>query len=603
MLRCTAAIVSATGFQLQAPRRRPPRTLVAAAACLVWLAVAALAQAPGGREVFTDRAAESGVDFVHFNGMTGKFYTAEVTSGGCAVLDYDNDGDLDLFFVQGSVLEPGKTAAEALIPPRHPLPLTHRLYRNDSTLEPGGGVRLRFADVTARSGIASSGYGMGVATGDYDNDGWIDLYVTSLGEDRLYRNRGDGTFEDVTRRAGVGEPRWSVPAAFFDYDRDGWLDLYVGNYVKFEAGDHRTCLRVTGAVDYCGPLAYDPLPDRLFHNQRDGTFRDVTREAGLLAAFGSALGVVAADLTGDGWPDLLVANDGRPNQLWVNRRDGTFADEALIRGAALSAQGMAEAGMGIEAADLDGDGDEDLYITHLKGESAADFRNDGQGYFEDRRIPSGLGPASRWATGFGALAIDFDNDGWLDIFTVNGEVRVIEEQARQGDVLPLRQPRQLFRNLGAGRFQEVSAESGSAFREAEVGRSAAMGDLDDDGDSDVVVLNAAGPARVLVNQLGQLGQPGEAGARRWLGVRAVGAGGRDLLGARLAVVRPGRPTLWRRVRTDGSYAAASDPRVLFGLGDAAGGETLRAVWPDGGVSEWVGVPAGRYLSVRRREAP
>jgi hypothetical protein len=602
VLASAPSIVVATQSQPQSDPTPRRSSGLALAVALGAFAPAVLAQAPAGgeasTEVFTDRAAASGVDFVHFNGMSGQYYLSEITGGGCAFLDYDGDGDVDLFFTQGSMQDPTKTPEQALIPPRHPLPLTHRLYRNDSRPEgaPGFDDGLRFVDVTAQSGLSNSGYAMGVATGDYDGDGFVDLYVTSVGENQLYRNRGDGTFEDVTAEAGAGDPRWSAPAAFFDYDRDGWLDLFVGNYVVFSVAEHRTCLRVTGAVDYCGPLAYDAVPDRLLRNQSDGTFRDVTRQAGLHAAFGSALGVAAADFTGDGWLDLFVGNDGRPNQLWINRGDGTFADEALVRGAAVSAQGTSEAEMGVEAADLDGDGDEDLYSTHLKSETHVFFRNDGHGYFEDWRIPSGLGPPSRWATGFGALAIDYDNDSWLDIFTANGEVRVVEEQARRGDVLPLRQRRQLFRNLGGGRFREVSAEAGSAFQEPDVGRGAAMGDVDNDGDADVAVLNTASPARLLVNRIGT--------ARRWLGVRAlVGNGPRDALGTRVAVVRRGQPTIWRRVRTDGSFASAIDPRVLVGLGDATGGQTLRVVWLDGKVTEWRDVPVERYVTVWRRGTP
>ena len=540
--------------------------------------------------VFEDQALETGVDFVHFNGMSGEFYIPEVTGAGVGMLDYDRDGDMDLYLVQGRMLGPGKTPEDVLEPWPGKGPLVDRLYRNDLEVRPDGSRSLRFTDVTEEIGLVSDGYGMGVVTGDFDNDGWIDLYVTNLEGNHLFRNRGDGTFEDVTDRAGVQDTRWSVPAVFFDYDRDGWLDLFVGNYLDFTYDNHKTCLTVTGARDYCGPSAYRGEPDRLLHNRGDGTFEDVTRESGLHTAYGPALGAVAADLDGDGRGDLYVANDGKPNQMWMQRSDETFEDRSLMGGSAVNAEGFPEASMGVDAADFDGDGDLDLFMAHIAGETNTLYRNDGTGLFEDSSIPSGLGPASKWATAFGAGALDYDNDGWLDVLTVNGAVRTIEEQARRKIPYPLRQPNQLFRNLGQGRFRDVSEQAGEALAVSEVSRGAAFGDVDNDGDTDVLVLNSNGPTQLLINRVGR--------DRSWLGLRLVtGDPPRDALGARVGLFRPDRPPLWRRVRTDASFASANDPRVLFGLGDGDRVERIRVQWPQGRVEEWLDVPVGRYSTL------
>ncbi|MCB1056886.1 MAG: VCBS repeat-containing protein, partial [Acidobacteria bacterium] len=408
--------------------------------------------APG--EVFTDVSQVVGLDFRHVNGRVGSLHFAEMMGSGAAMADFDGDGDLDLYLVQGGRL-PGVTRP-LLDPVTYPEPFTDRLYRN--RLEEGHG--LRFDDATTATGLTASGYGMGVAAADYDNDGDVDLYLTNYGANQLLRNRGDGSFEDVTVVSGTGDLRWSVPAVFFDFDRDGWLDLYVGNYVELSPGNEKECFSDTGARDYCGPASYPPETDRLFHNRGDGSFEDVTGAAGLLTAYGPALGAVAADFNGDGWLDLYVANDGVPNQLWINQHDGTFRDEALLGGAGVNASGLAEASMGATAADFDGDGDEDLFLTHLTRETNTLYTNDGSGTFEDASLRSGLGAPSIEATGFGTGFLDYDNDGRLDLLVVNGAVKILDSLAGRGDPYPLHQRNQLFHNLGGGRFEDVSGQAG-----------------------------------------------------------------------------------------------------------------------------------------------
>ena len=527
-----------------------------------------------GTPIFVDASQASGLDFVYFNGMSGEHYFVEMTGGGAALFDYDNDHDLDLFLVQGHMLGADKTLSDALFEPQHPLPLTDRLYRNDLETGPDGKPTVRFTDVTDESGLESLGYGMGVAAGDFDNDGWVDLYVTNFGANQLFRNLGDGTFEDVTERSGAGDTRWSVSATFFDYDRDGWLDLYVGNYVEFSIASHKRCRAATGAPDYCGPHSYDPAPDRLLHNRGDGTFEDVTRSAGFDAALGAGLGVVAADFDQDGWLDLYVANDGMANFLWMNRGDGTFADQAQLTGSAFNMEGNAEAGMGVDVGDFDNDGDEDLFVAHLTRETSTLYKNIGGGLFRDDTVTSGLGSPTWDATGFATGWLDYDNDSWLDLVAVNGAVKSIEVLARLADPYPLHQTNQIFHGLGDGRFEEVTPLAGSSFEASEVSRGAAFGDVDNDGDMDLVVANNAGPARLLVNQIGS--------KSNWLGLRLVGGSPqRDQLGAWVEVVRPGGVSLGRRIGTGGGYASARDPRALIGLGDSDSIDHVRVIWPDG----------------------
>ncbi len=564
--------------------------------------------------IFTEEAAASGLDFQHWNGMTGKLYFPEMMGSGAALFDYDNDGDLDVYLVQGNLLGAEEGVADALFPPPGTLPLRDRLFRNDLSIDAEGSPKLRFTDVTEQSGLVSEGYGMGVTAADFDNDGWIDLYITNLGNNRMFRNRGGDvgkpTFEDVTESTGTGSTRWSVPAIAFDVDRDGWLDLFVGNYVNYSVGANKSCTDELGAPNYCGPLAFAPVPDLLLRNRGDGSFEDVSRESGIESAFGGCLGAVAADFNGDGWLDLYVANDGLPNQLWIHRgdtrQDGPiFENRGLMSGAAVSGQGHPEASMGVAVADFDADGDEDLFLTHLRRETNTLYVNDGRGQFNDRSAVSGLGAPSYASTGFGTGWLDYDNDGWLDQLTVNGAVKVIKTLSLAGDPFPLHQPNQLFRHLGpstlsaedapsnAATFEEVSHRAGEAFELSEVSRGAAFGDLDNDGDTDVVISNNNGPVRLLINRVGQ-DQP-------WLGLRLVGKiVERDSYGAAAMVVRSSSK-LWRRVGSTSSYASASDPRLLFGLGEDPSVSKIIVHWPDGSLEQWgpEQIRLNAYTTLRR----
>jgi hypothetical protein len=382
-----------------------------------------------------------------------------------------------------------------------------------------------------------------------------------------------------------------VSAAWVDYDRDGWLDLYVGNYLKHSIETDRRWCMIKLERDYCSPLRGAGDTDSLFRNRGDGSFEDVSESSGIRKAYGGALGVVAADFDGDRWPDIYVANDGVANQLWMNKRDGRFINEALLAGVAVNKDGMPEASMGVDAADFDGDGDEDLFMTHLSRETNTLYINDGKGWFEDRTVAMGLANPSFAYTGFGTAWFDYDNDGWLDLLAVNGAVRKIQDLVEAGDPHPLHQPNQLFRNLGDGRYREVTAEAGPAFTVSLVSRGAAFGDLDQDGDTDVIIANNSGPARVLRNDTGS--------SANWVGLRLLNADGRsDAFGAR--VILDGENPLWRRSRADGSYASSNDPRVIVGLGSRTDASVaVQVIWPNGEEERWPEMDTRRYHTLRQ----
>ncbi len=535
---------------------------------------------------FVDVTSQTGLDFTHVNGAAGALLLPEVIGAGGALFDFDNDGDLDVFAVQGSRLSTPGSRQDVR-------GSGGRLFRNDVRVSNDLAPGFRFTDVTERSGITATGYGMGVATGDIDNDGWVDLYLTNLGSNQLFRNNGSGTFTDITAKSGTDDPRWSTSAAFFDYDRDGWLDLFVANYVNFSPAMKRGCFSAGSARDYCNPAVYDPAPDKLLRNNRDGTFSDVTPRSGVGVLSGRGLGVLASDFNGDGFTDLYVANDGDANQLWINERgSGVFRDEALLTGVAVNRMGQPQGSMGIDAADFDRDGDEDLFVTNLDNEGNTLYMNVGGGLFEDRTTEAGL--FNLGFTGFGTRFIDYDNDGWLDVVVVNGAVRHLSQQVQKGDPYPLKQRSQLFRNDRGRRFEDVSSSAGPAFAQLQVGRGAATGDLDNDGDTDVVVFNNSGPARILMNDVGH--------RRHWLGIRAIDSRyKRDAVQARVAIV--GQRGAARAVQTDGSYCVANDPRVLFGLGSESAAQTVRVQWPGGQVEEFRNLAVDRYWTLESGKEP
>jgi hypothetical protein len=532
---------------------------------------------------FREAAAETGLRFQHFTGATGQYYLPEIMGSGVALLDYDGDGDLDVFLVQSTVLQPGKTPADSLFPPPAGSKPGNRLFRN--MLKETG--KLQFVDVTEQAGLTSTGYGMGVAIGDYNNDGYPDLYVTNFGSNTLYRNNGNGTFTDVTKEAGVADAGWSTSASFVDYDKDGHLDLYVAHYLDFTVRGNKECSTPAGERDYCTPKAYKAVPNRLFRNLGNGKFQDVTQSAGIASAIGPGLGVSSADFNGDGWPDIYVANDGEANLLWLNNGNGTFREAALLAGAAYSADGIARAGMGLATGDFDDSGNESIFVTNLSHEGATLYRNSGHAEFTDATIPFGLYLPTFPFTGFGVDWFDYDNDGRLDLFVANGAVTRLE--SLHGDPYPFHQRNLLLHNEGA-RFRDTSAEAGSPFTLSEVGRGVAFGDIDNNGTVDIVVANNNGPVRLLLND--------SLPAAHWLEVRLQGVkSNRDGIGTRLTVRRAGQPLLRRRVHTDGSYLSSSDVRVHFGLGDARKADVF-AEWPSGLQEEWDNVTIDSQLVLR-----
>ncbi len=538
---------------------------------------------------FTDVAEASGLDFVHFNGMSGEFYFPEMTGQGCGFLDYDNDGDLDAYLPQGCMLGPEETHKDALFPPRNPQP-RHRLYRNELSRNDQGKPVLRFVDVTDEAGIHITGYGMGVAAADFNNDGWVDLYVTNYGPNNMLFNNGDGTFRDVTAQSGTGDTFWGASAAAFDYDKDGYLDLYLTNYVLADLRKNRKCYATSTRRDYCGPSAYPPQRDVFWRNRGDGTFEDVTHKVLVDYVPRPGLGVSSLDVNEDGWLDILVANDGEENQLWINNQGESFQEEALFSGTAVNQDGQAEASMGVAIGDFDQDGDEDIFLTHLMGETSTLYVNEGGGLFEDQTNAMGLSAGSFPNTAFGVNWIDCENDGWLDLIVFNGAVRIIEKLAAAGDRYPIHQPNNLFHNEKGKRFTDLS--DSPVLRLSEVSRGAAFGDVDNDGDTDVLLANNNGPVRLLQNELGQ--------ENGWIGLRLCDAEGkRDLLGALAGVRRKGLAVLWRRVRTCGSYCSANDARLLFGLGKQSQVESVEIIWPDGAKEVWKEPLAMQYTTLRK----
>jgi hypothetical protein len=495
---------------------------------------------------------------------------------GCAWIDYDQDGLLDLYLANG--------AATRLYKPKHPL--RGALYHNN-----GDGS---FTDVTEKAGVGAEGlFGMGVAVGDYDNDGYPDLLVLGYGRSILYHNNGDGTFTDVTEKAGVANAgRWASSAAWFDYDNDGRLDLVIANYIdwspdrNFWCGDHGPGMR-----SYCHPDDYNGEPPTLYHNNGDGTFTDVSLRSGVGKKPGNGLGIVTFDYDNDGWQDIFIANDSMANFLFHNNRDGTFTEVGYLAGVAVSMDGKPEAGMGADAADTTGDGRMDLVVTHLDMQLARLYRNLGSRMFDDETLNSKIGYATYHSSGFGARFMDYDNDGACDLFIANGHV--LDNISLYHPDVRYAEPKFMFRNTGRGIFENVSAGLGADFARPCVSRGAAVGDFDNDGDLDILVNNNGERPQLLRNDGGN--------ANHWLEILLIGTrSNRDGVGARLTLTA-GNLTIYEQRKGGMSYQAAQDPRLHFGLGNRAKVDSLEILWPSGAVTRLAHLPADRILAVKEGE--
>lgn len=520
--------------------------------------------------VFTSIATDAGLNVVHTNGASLEKFLVETMGSGAAMLDYDGDGWIDLFFVDGGSLADPLVARRA----------QHRLFHNERN-----GT---FRDVTASSGIRQGDYGMGACAGDVDNDGRIDLYVTSYGPNTLYRNTGDGRFADTTAAARVGLARWSASCAFLDADRDGDLDLFVTNYLDAPIGNNRFCGDAARRMRvYCHPLNYPGVPNVLYRNDGKGRFTDWSAEAGVATIPGNGLGVAVGDYDDDGWPDVFVANDAVPDRLFRNDGVGRFSDVALLAGVAVGRDGKARAGMGTEFADYDGDGRLDLVVTNHEFETHSLFRNDGGGTFVDATVSAGLASSTLPFVGFGVAFADVDADGPLDLAIVNGHVIDNTALFRAGSTHAQR--RLLFRNTDGHRFAEVGSQAGPGFARESVGRSLLAGDIDNDGDIDLLVTSNGAAPDLLRNDTPN---PGNSLLLRLVGTR----GNRDAIGARLTASVAGR-RLVREVKSGSSYLGQGDLRIHLGLGDAARVERIDIRWPDGSIESIENVQANQVVTV------
>jgi enediyne biosynthesis protein E4 len=533
----------------------------------------AVAGAQGTAIRLVDVASEAGLSLVNVSGGPDKDYIVDANGNGAAFFDYDNDNDLDALIVNGSTRERLAQGGDPMV----------ALYRSDG--------RGRFTDVTGSAGFNRRGWGSGVCIADYDNDGFQDVYVTAFGADVLWRNSGSGAFADVTRRAGIDETRWSTSCAFGDYDRDGHLDLYVATYVKFDEAIPRrgatgNC-RFMGTNVFCGPKKLGGDADILYRNTGAGAFEDVTTRAGIVDPGYYGFGVVFADLNDDGWPDIFVANDSVPNLLFRNRANGTFVEEGLLSGTALSGDGRTQAGMGVDAGDYNGDGLLDLIVTNFSHDHNTVYENGPAGTFTDRSYATGIAATAGPYLGWGVKLVDLDNDGRLDVFIANGHV--YPEVDRQGSGTRYHQRKQLF--VGDGkRFRHATAEAGGGLLLEKSSRGAAFGDYDNDGDTDVLVVNMNDSPTLLRNDT--------ASRNHWITIDLAGVkSNRDGIGARVRIEAGGRRQT-AEARGDGSYLSHSDTRVHFGLGAATRVDRAEIRWPSGLTETLPGFGADRFYLAR-----
>jgi hypothetical protein len=517
---------------------------------------------------FRDITAQAGIHFVHNNAAFGKKYLPETMGPGCAFIDYDGDGYPDILLVNGEDW-PGHAKA----------PSTLKLYHNNQN-----GT---FTDVTAKAGLAIAMFGMGVAVGDYDNDGHDDIFVTALGQSHLFHNNGNGTFTDVTRAAGMWGPNeFSTSAAWVDYDRDGKLDLVVANYVQWSQPNDIYCTLDGTHKSYCTPESYKGTSVRLWHNLGGGKFEDATQKAGMSDPTSKSLGLAILDYNNDGWPDIVVANDTQPNKLYLNKQNGTFEEKAVAAGIAFSEDGVARAGMGVDAADYDRSGHASLMITNFANQMLSLYHNEGNGLFVDEAPRSEVGRNTLVTLGFGCFFFDYDNDGWPDILVADGHIE--NEIERVQKRVAYAEPPHLFRNLGGGKFQEVTAQVGSSFASPKVARGAAYADIDNDGALDVLMTTNGGRAWLFHN---------EGGTNHSLRVKLDGTkSNRDGIGAVVRVASGGAKQ-WHMLRSGSSYLSQSELVLTFGLGDATKADTVEVQWPSGQVEKLSGLAADQTVTI------
>ena len=519
---------------------------------------------------FSEEAVSRGITFQHQTGFAGRHLLPEIVGSGAALADFDGDGDLDAYLVQSGSLYDLEAGREQP---------ANRLYVNQ-----GDGW---FEEAKDAHGADDRGYGMGVAVGDYDNDGDIDLFVTNVGPNALFRNDGHGNFEDVSAEAGLNDPGWGTAAVFVDLDGDRDLDLFHANYINWSEVTELQCF-ISGVPTYCPPQNYQSSAvDRLFRNNGDGSFSDMSLEAGLNRAFGNGFGVVSGDFDNDGNPDIFVANDMTVNQLWLNRGSFQFDEEAMLRGVAVDEYGVAKAGMGVASGDIDDDGDIDLLVVNLQGQTDSFFRNEGT-YFADATSALGLALPSRRYTRWGVVLADFDNDGRLDLYEANG--RVDPSTAYTSDLLA--EPNVLFRGTSNGRFVEIDPKGGTTQTLLHSSRGTAVGDVDNDGGLDLLVVNRDGPAYLLMNRVPERGN--------WIRFKTLVREGRDAHGA-LITATIGSRRITRRVQPEGSYLDSNDPRVHFGLSDESWVRDVEVQWPSGKTEVFGDFEAGHNVYLREGE--
>jgi enediyne biosynthesis protein E4 len=528
---------------------------------------------PSGPIEFTDVTTQAGIRFKHNSGAFGKKYLPETMGSGVCFIDYDNDGWQDIFFVN-SMDWPGHKSAGKSFP---------ALYHNnhDGT----------FTDVTKEAGLAIETYGQGCAVGDFDNDGFDDLYLTTVGSNHLYRNLGNGKFADVTAKAGVADPGFSSSAIWFDYDNDGKLDLFVTHYITWSIEADQYCSLDNKNKSYCTPQTYKGESATLFHNRGDGTFENVTQRAGLHDPTSKSLGVAMLDYDNDGWMDLFVSNDTEPNKLYHNNHNGTFTDAAILAGIALSDSGRVRAGMGADAGDYDNSGRQSLLIGNFTNESMALYRNDGSGLFTDEAPTSGLAQMTNQSLTFGAFFFDYDLDGLLDVFAANGhvsdDISVVQPTVRYA------QPAGIYHNKGGKKFEDVSAKLGRALQKPVVARGAAYADFDNDGDLDLAITANNGPARLLRND--------NANQNDMLRIKTIGTrSNRDGIGAKLTLTTNKGARLFAMVKSGSSYLSQSELPVTFGLGKPEDGKTanLEILWPSGQKDSIPNIKPNQFITVK-----